>query len=351
MTKIRIAIVLIFLLVIGIMLTVSGVKDIIRLNGYIPDFNFDSMADIKKGGFVQGYVETILDCYASETTTNTTMGIETSSRTSEEYFLMPIINETDIDKELYVTISASNFGDRQLLYAVCDDTWEYLDGNTGIDFTEMYIVARVKKMDDDLMPLLTDWFTSTGFYDSAAEAEKHVIPYEFVVYRNLNAPYISLVAGLVIIAAFTVAGVIVYKKMRPSYPAAETAYSPAVASSPYQTASNPEASGTGFSESSRPAAVPIPDIPQPVQPDEFFARPERKSAPAAEKESPKPEPKAQESAPAFVPGDMDGLDTSALNTDNLAYYETPADSEDYSEYDFSNDGDFADAVADSIQLD
>lgn len=78
MTKIRIAIVLIFLLVIGIMLTVSGVKDIIRLNGYIPDFNFDSMADIKKGGFVQGYVETILDCYASETTTNTTMGIETS---------------------------------------------------------------------------------------------------------------------------------------------------------------------------------------------------------------------------------------------------------------------------------
>lgn len=102
MNKIRIAVVLVFLLVMGVVLTVSGVRDIIRINGYVPDFNFDSMADIKKGGFVQGYVENIFDCYASETTTETTMGIETSSRTSEEYFLMPLINEADVDNELYV---------------------------------------------------------------------------------------------------------------------------------------------------------------------------------------------------------------------------------------------------------
>lgn len=342
MYKIRIAAVLIVLFVMGVMLTVNGVKDIIHINGYVPDFNYDSMADIKKGGFVQGYVANIYDCYASETTTNTTMGIETSSRTSEEYFLMPLINEADTDKDLYVTISASNFEDRRLLYAVCDDTWEYMDGNTDIDFTEMYIVARVKKMDDDLMPLLTDWFTSAGIYKSAAEVEKHVIPYEFVIYRNLNAPYINLIIGLVIIAVFIVAGVIAYKKMRPSYPAAETMYAPAFAPAPYQTSNNPEASVNGFAENSRPAAVPIPDIPQPVQPDEFFARPERKPAPVEEK---------KEEAPAFVPGNMDDLDTSALNTDDLAYYETPADCEDYSGFDFSNDGDFADAEADSIQLD
>lgn len=351
MYKVRIAIVLIFLLAMGVMMTVNGVKDIISINGYVPDFNFDSVADVKKGGFVQGYVANIYDCYASETTTNTTMGIETSSRTSEEYFLMPLINEADADKDLYVTISASNIDDRKLLYAVCDDTWEYIDGNTDIEFTEMYIVARVKKMDSDLMPLLTDWFTSSGIYGSAAEAEQHVVPYEFVVYRNPNAPYINLIVGLVIIAVFIVAGVIVYKKTRPVYPAAETAYSPASSPAPHQTADNPGASGNSFAESGRPAAVPVPDIPQPVQPDEFFARPERKTAPAAEKEPPKPEPKAQESAPAFVPGDMDGLDTSALDTDGLEYYETPADSEDYSGYDFSNDGDFADADADSIQLD
>lgn len=341
MNKIRIAVVLIFLFVLGAVLTVQGASDIIKLNGYVPDFNYDSMADIKKGAFVQGYVENIFDCYASETTTNTTMGIETSSRTSEEYFLMPLINEADVDNELYVTISASKYDDRRLLYAVCDDTWEYLDGNTDIDFTEMYIVARVKKIDDDLMPLLTEWFTSAGIYENASEVQRHVIPYEFVVYQNLNAPYINLIIGLVIIAAFAVAGVVVYRKMRSSQaPASDMGY-PAAGS----FSSAPESSANGFAESVKPAAA-VPDIPQPVQPDEFFARPERK--PAAEEE--KPEPKPHEQPPVFVPGDMDGLDTSALSTDDLEYYDTAAEFDGYAEYEFSNDGDFADADADSIEL-
>lgn len=351
MNKIRIVILLIFLFILGAVLTVQGVSDIIKINGYVPDFNYDSMTDVKKGSFVQGYVNNIIDCYASETTTETTLGIETSSKTSEEYFLMPLINEADSDKELFVTISASNIDDRKTLYAVCDDTWEYIDGNTDIDFTEMYIVARVKKIDDDLMPLLIDWLVSAEFYANASEAEQHVIPYEFVVYRNLNAPYISLIVGLVIIAAFAVAGVIVYKKTRPTYPAAEAVpYSPSPSASPETSENAAASSAGGFAETGRPASMPVPDIPQPLQPDEFFARPEKKPAPAEEKEPPKPEPQTQTQAPAFVPGDMDGLDTSVLNTDGLEYYDTAEENDGYAEYEFSNDGDFADADADSIEL-
>lgn len=348
MLKIRIAIVLIFLFVMGVVLTVQGVSDVIKINGYVPDFNYDSMTNIKKGDFVQGYVANIYDRYAGETTTETNYG-KTSSYTSEEYFLMPLINEADEAKDLYITISASNIDDRKTLLAVRNDTWEYLRGNTDVDFTEMYIVARVKEIDDDLMPLLLDWLTESEFYDSRSEARQHVIPYELVVYRNLNAPYISLGVGLVIIAAFAVVGVIVYKKTRPVHPAAETGYySPS--SSADGNAEN--ASAGGFAENSRPAPMPIPDIPQPLQPDEFFARPAKKSAPAEESEPPKPEPapQPQPQAPAFVPGDMDGLDTSALSTDGLDYYDTAEESDGYAEYEFSNDGDFADADADSVEI-
>lgn len=344
MFKIRVAIVLIFLFILGVSLTVQGASDLIKLNGYVPDFNYDSMADVKKGSFVQGYVENIFDCYASETTTNTTMGIETSSKTSEEYFLMPLINDTDVENELYVTISASKYEDRRLLYAVCDDTWEYLDGNTDIDFTEMYIVARVKKMDDDLMPFLVDWFKEAGIYESASEVEQHVIPYEFVVYQNLNAPYINLGIGLVIIAVFAVAGVIAYKKIRSSHSDTETSYSSQSQTYPTENASVSE---NGFAESSRPA-VPIPDIPQPVQPDDFFAKPARKPSAAEEQPAPKPEP--HEQAPVSAPGNMDDLDTSALNTDDLKYYDSAEEDDGYAEYEFSNDGDFADTDADSIKL-
>lgn len=347
MFKIRIAIVLIFLFVMGIVLTVQGISDVIKINGYVPDFNYDSMTDVKKGSFVQGYVANIYDCYASETTTETNYGVETSSRTSEEYFLMPLINEEDEAKDLFITISASHIDDRKTLLAVRNDTWKYMSGNTDIDFTEMYIVARVKEIDDDLMPLLLEYLTENEFYGSRSEAQQHVVPYELVIYRNLNAPYISLIVGLVIIAAFAVAGVIVYKKTRPTYPAAETGY---YSPSPSAVQNTENASAGGFAENSRPAPMPIPDIPQPLQPDEFFARPARKPAPAEEKEPPKPEPQSQPQAPAFVPEDMDGLDTSALNTDGLDYYDTAEENDGYSEYEFSNDGDFADADADSVEL-
>ncbi|MDE5576340.1 MAG: hypothetical protein K2J11_03000 [Oscillospiraceae bacterium] len=348
MFKIRIAIVLIFLFVMGVVLTVQGVSDVIKINGYVPDFNYDSMVNVKKGSFVQGYVANIYDCYAGETTTETNYG-KTSSYTSEEYFLMPLINEEDEAKDLFITISASNIDDRKTLLEVRNDTWEYMSGNTDIDFTEMYIVARVKEMDDDLMPLMLDWLTESKVYSSRSEAQQHVIPYELVIYRNLNAPYISLAVGLVIIAAFAVVGVIVYKKTRPTYPAAETGY---YSPSPSAAENTENAFAGGFAENSRPAPVPIPDIPQPLQPDEFFARPARKSAPAEEKEPPKPEPEPQPQAqaPVVVPGDMDGLDTSALNTDGLDYYDTAEESDGYAEYEFSNDGDFADADADSIEI-
>ncbi len=53
MNKIRIAIVFIFLAIAGVVLTVSGISDIIKINGYIPDFNYDSMQNVKKGDFLQ----------------------------------------------------------------------------------------------------------------------------------------------------------------------------------------------------------------------------------------------------------------------------------------------------------
>ena len=307
MNKIRIAIVFIFLAIAGVVLTVSGIADIIRINGDIPDFNYESMQNVKNGDFVCGYVNNIFDCYASETTTNTTMGIETSSRTSEEYFLMPLINETDEAEDLYVTISASNIEDRRLLYAICDDTWEYMDGNTDIDFTEMAILARVKKIDDDLMPLLIDWFKEADYCDgNEFEIRKHILPYEFVVYRNPNAPYISLIIGVVLIAIVAVAGFFFIRAFLPKK--VETApYTPPV-DAPKNTAEN------GFSE----AYTPPQPISQPTNPEDFFPAPKPKPAPDESK--PKPAPKEEPPKPAGVSNYEDtNIDTSGLNAEQDLY--------------------------------
>ncbi|MGN0674768.1 MAG: DUF6709 family protein [Oscillospiraceae bacterium] len=375
MNKIRIAIVLIVLFIMGIMLTVSGITDIIKLNGYIPDFNYDSIYGIKKGDFVGGYVANIYDCYANETTTNTTMGIETSSRTSEEYFIMPLINEEGVSKELYITISAAKIDDRQMLYDICDATWEYLDGNTDVFFPDMAVLTRVKDLDPELKGYLIEWFKEIEIYGtSASEIEKHILPYELKIY-NPNTPYYNLAGGLAIIAVFAVVGVLAYKKLRAQNEPVQAAYSapanynaadPGFNGSPVLQNST---AASGFTETFTPPTQPLPDIPQPVQPDEFFARPLRNPIPKSESET-----KIAESASAAKPeseyvtasgkelsdaeesfsvsaNDMDGLDTSSLNMDNLDYLDNESEfAEDDGSFDFSNDSDYGEVDSDSITL-
>ncbi len=333
MNKIRIAILLIVLLVMGIVLTVSGISNIIKLNGEVPDFNTYSMQNIKKGDFVQGYVQNILDCYASETTTNTTMGIETSSRTSEEYFIMPLLSEEDVESDLYITITASKIDDRNMLYEICDRTWEYMDGGSEDNWPEMGIVAKVKKIDPELLQYMTEWFQGSELYGSDAEIRKHIVPYELVIY-NVNGAYIGLIAGLVIIAVFAAAGAIAYRRLRPA-PLSEgtgsfPAYEPnGTANAPAQTAEG------GFSEAyTPPAPQPIPDIPQPLQPDEFFARPAKKSEESEKAADTAAAAAADEKLPVQTAanGDMDVLDTSALSMDSL---DSPDESSDGGEYEFT----------------
>ncbi len=376
MNKIRIAIVLIFLLIMGIMLTASGITDIIKLNGNVPDFNYDSIYGIKKGDFTGGYVANIYDCYANETTTNTTMGIETSSRTSEEYFIMPLVNEEGLSKELYITISAAKIDDRKMLYDICDATWEYLDGNTDVAFPDMAVLTKVKNLDPELKGYLIEWFQKTEIYGTnASEIEKHILPYELKIY-NPNTPYYNLVGGLAIIAVFAVVGVLAYKKLRAqnepvqanySAPANYNAADSGFNGSPVLQNNNAAA---GFAETfTPPPPQPIPDIPQPVQPDEFFARPVRNPVQKSEPEAKMAEPasaakseseyvsasgeelsNAEESFSVSV-SDMDGLDTSSLSMDNLDYFDTESEfAEDDGAFDFSNDGDYGEVDSDSIKL-
>ncbi|MBD5140208.1 MAG: hypothetical protein HDT25_02150 [Ruminococcus sp.] len=326
MNKIRIAIVFIFLAIAGVVLTVSGISDIIKINGDIPDFNFESMQNVKKGDFVCGYVNNILDCYASETTTNTTMGVETSSRTSEEYFLMPLINDVDEAESLYVTISASNIEDRRLLYAICDDTWEYMDGNTDIDFTEMAILARVKEIDSDLMPLLIDWFQEADYCDgNEIEIRKHILPYEFVVYRNPNAPYISLIVGVIMIAIVAVVGFFFIRALMPKK--VETApYIP-----PANASENTDANG--FAEKYTPPQ-PLPNVSQPVQPDDFFPAPKPKSETETK---PKPEPPKEPPKPVSVNNYEDtNIDTSGLNAEQDLYEQEQAIAANFRHVEYDN---------------
>lgn len=320
MVYLRLGIVALAILITGIVLTVSGASNLIKLGGEVPDFNYESMKDIEEGDFVQGYVTFVLGSYASETTTNTRYGIETSSYTSEDCFVIQLLNDEDWENEMLITLIAEKKKDWDVLYDLSDATWEYYGGNDYAYFPDMGVVAKVVELDDEYEGFLVEWLTD-GFYENASEARKHFYPYALKIFNPTSA-YISLGVGLLILAAYAALGVVVYKKYRPgSNGAAFEAAMPE--GNDFVKPSAPEQSG--FAETyTPPSPVPMPDIPQPVQPDEFFSSPAPRTV-AAEK----PEPKKEETpapveaaAPVMgIPGNMDELDTSVLGLNDADYYD------------------------------
>lgn len=320
--KIRIAIVLIALFIIGIIMTGRGVSDLIKLNGNVPDFNYESMQNIKNGDFVQGYIWNIDGCYAYTTTTNTKYGIELNSYTSDEYFAMPLVNDKDLEADLYITIVGKKKEDRDLLYAINDATWEYYEGNVDVEFPEMGIVAKVSKLDAEYVQFFVEAMIDAEYYATESEARNHIIPYKLTIYNPTSA-YTSLGIGLLIIAAFVVMGILIYNKYKKDH--AQETYIPAAQPSYNNFTAESKPASVGFEESyTPPQPVPMPDIPQPTDADEFFAHAPKASEPVVE-EAPKEEPAAP-AVPEAVLGDMDTLDTTGLFDD--ADYVTDDSSEE-----------------------
>lgn len=348
MNKIRLIVLALVFLIMGGGLTISGVTDIIKMGGDIPDFNYDSIANIKKGDFAAGYIANIYDCYAGETTTNTTMGIETSSYTSREYFIMPLVNDTDLENNMFISVSVSDKEDRDTLYAICDATYEYLDGNEDADFPDMAFIGRAAVLDDELMGYMADWFEEAEYFDGGrSEAMAHIIPYDLMLY-NPNSAYISLVVGLIMIAVVIVAAIIIFHVSKGKTKQDDTAeqeftgYTQVNAEpAPVPETADAAPESNGFAENAY--SQPLPDIPQPIDPDEFFAKPkkpepvkEEEPAAPAEEQSNEIETsgmdaekvlREQEEAAALNQGSVvtgEGIETGELNAEQVLYEQEQA---------------------------
>lgn len=303
LNKIRIIIVFLVLAIIGVMLTIGGISDIIKLNSEMAVFNLDDMNKSKKGDIVCGIAWNIYSNYANETTTNSTMGVETSSYTSREYFLMGVY-PNDSEEEFYITLSASKKDDIDMLQSIIDfennnENWD--------DHPEYPLYAKVKKLDSELNSFLVSDLESLEIFDSRAEVQNHIVQFELAVY-NPKTAYTNLIIGIIIIAVVIVACFIMWRIIMPKR----------IKSAPYTPSSAMTDGANGFAETYTP---PQP-ISQPAQPEDFFPTPKPKPAPESK---PKPAPKKEPPKPVSVNNYEDtNLDTSGLNAEQDLYKQEQA---------------------------
>lgn len=306
LNKIRVAIVFIFLAISGLMLTIGGISDIIRLNGEIAIFNLDDMRNVKKGDIVGGIVWNVYSNYANETTTNTTMGVKTSSYTSREYFVMGVWSD-DSDEELYITLSASKKEDIDMILKIIN----YENNNEDWDDHPEYpVYAKVKSLDSDLNGFLIEEIEAQEIFDSRAEVQRHIIPVELAVYYPKTA-YTNLTVGIVMLAIVIIVGFILWRIFMPKR----------VVPAPITPPTAEPSAANGFSETYT-SPQPMPNISQPVQPDDFFPDPKvkQKAEPAA-----KPEPQKEPPKPVSTGNYEDThIDTSGLDTEQDLYKQEQA---------------------------
>lgn len=336
---------------VGIVLLIVGIADIISATAFKSDVrkSYDNYenditvmagSEYEKNQNVYGDILYLYGCFCEETTTNTTYGIETSSRTSGYYYLMPIISENETE-EKYITILVKNSDSAYMLDAISDDTYDFLCGEEDIDWHDYFIIGKVKPLESDVREFMIDWFKENEWFDSYDDSEmnKYIVPYQIEEYdpdAATKSGTIFLVIGLIVIAVS--AAVFIYLRKKANNNNSPEAYIPQTEpesiynppSSQGQSDSPDNAVNDGYSSN----ADPVPTSDEGVN----DASPAESAVPMAEEE-------AGAVMSAVQGGGMSDLSTENLNMDSLYGQESkysPAD------YDGMNDIDINSLNTDSL---
>ncbi len=145
--------------------------------------------EIKEGDHIVGELDYVLDYYAMESTSKTTMGITTSvNDDTARWYAVPVLGESEDDPKI-VTVKVFPSG-YHYMDKIVENTWAYINGESDTYGGETYqIDARVVKLQYDLYPLYYEWYGT----DYREEAEQLLVPYALVPVED--GEYVSIVGG------------------------------------------------------------------------------------------------------------------------------------------------------------
>lgn len=145
--------------------------------------------EIKEGDHIVGEIDFVLDYYAMESTSQTTMGITTSTTDdTARWYAVPVLGDSEDDPKI-VTVKVYPSG-YYYMDRILENTWAYANGDAVPYGGETYkIDARVVKLPYDLYPLYYDWYGA----DYKEEAQQLLVPYALVPVED--GEYVAIVGG------------------------------------------------------------------------------------------------------------------------------------------------------------
>lgn len=147
------------------------------------DEGLQSEEELKRGLAIDSEIYLLLECFGSEQTSYKNRSGQTTSTSTDYYYILPVF--VGEDETYYVAIEVSGKSDDLYTYEkIANETVDWLygvsdtAGSYSVEFT-----GYLDKLDKEAYGYMKDWFEDTGFFESDADIEKYVLPYVAKPYK------------------------------------------------------------------------------------------------------------------------------------------------------------------------
>lgn len=170
---------------------------------------------LKRGLAIQTELPTLLECFGTETSTQTnTYDNSTLIGDVTYYYIMPV---TAGGEHYYVALETSPKSDNyDMLKALSHGTM------TSTDAEPVPITGGLLTLDDELYKFMKQWFEEAGLFESEADIEKYVLPLKFSE-ENYTVNRIVFFVELTIAAALLAAVILLSIKGKKAAESAQKA--------------------------------------------------------------------------------------------------------------------------------
>lgn len=214
---IRLAILVLFLAIGGIIFLVIGIKQKVEFNQPRADLETVTANELKEGMFVEGEIYELWNEFAYTEEYESTLGVKHNEKTTDRFFALPMEYSFYMDDLKFIAICSRDKSELSKMVKMSKEAAElYQNGKELV--TTMHFVGKVQKLENEYL----QFFKEDIAYElgvGISEAEQYIVPYVIRSWPNDNST-----AGIIIGAVMAVLGlggaaifIIKFVKSRSSY--------------------------------------------------------------------------------------------------------------------------------------
>ncbi len=177
-------------LAVGVIMSIIGFREGVASMRTPLDLNEVNVSEIGTFDMVTADIYAVFGAFATKTSS------ENGTKTAEESYY--VIRAFEGDEVRYIGVKVLE-KDYATFDAICDDTWDFVDGYLMELTKHAEKTGCLKKMNKKMMNFYYEWFSKAGAFDSEEEMKTYALPYYIDSLANPSSMKSILFVGAVLI--------------------------------------------------------------------------------------------------------------------------------------------------------